>query len=80
MITKIQKWGNSLAVRIPRSVAQDTCLGSGKSVDLTVCDGHIVISPAQIKRFTLDELLKRVTRQNRHVEAFTGNPVGQETW
>lgn len=80
MITKIQKWGNSLAVRIPRSVVQDACLSSGKPVDLAVRDGQIVISPARTKRFTLDELLKYVTRRNRHAEAPAGDAVGKEAW
>lgn len=80
MITKIQKWGNSLAVRIPRSVAQDTHLNSGKMVDLAVRDGQIVIVPARRIRFRLDELLKGVTTRNRHAEAVTGAAVGREAW
>lgn len=80
MITKIQKWGNSLAVRIPRSVAQDTNLSSGNSVDVAVRDGQIVIAPARRRRFRLDELLKGVTAQNRHSECDSGGAVGQEAW
>jgi len=80
MITKIQKWGNSLAVRIPRSVAQDTHLSSGNAVDVAVQDGQIVIAPARRARFRLDELLKGVTRQNRHCEYDSGAAVGREAW
>jgi antitoxin MazE len=80
MITKIQKWGNSLAVRIPRSVAQDTHLSSGNSVNVAVEDGQIVIAPARRPRFRLDELLKGVTAQNRHSECDSGVAVGQEAW
>ncbi len=80
MITKIQKWGNSLAVRIPRSVAQDTHLSSGNAVDVVVQDGRIVIAPARQPRFHLDELLKRVTPQNRHSECDSGASVGREAW
>lgn len=80
MITKIQKWGNSLAVRIPRSVAQDTHLSSGNAVDVAVQDGQIVIAPARRSRFSLDELLKGVTAQNRHGECHSGAAVGRETW
>ncbi len=80
MITKVQKWGNSLAVRIPRSVAQDTHLSSGNSVDVAVQDGQIVIAPARRSRFRLDELLKGVTPQNRHLESDSGIAVGREAW
>ncbi len=80
MITKIQKWGNSLAVRIPRSVAQDTHLSSGNAVDVAAQDGQIVIAPARRARFRLDELLKGVTTQNRHCEYDSGAAVGREAW
>ena len=80
MITKIQKWGNSLAVRIPRSVAQDTHLSSGNAVDVAAQDGQIVIVPARRPRFSLDGLLKGVTALNRHTESDTGTAVGREAW
>ncbi|MFH1023218.1 MAG: AbrB/MazE/SpoVT family DNA-binding domain-containing protein [Planctomycetota bacterium] len=80
MMTKIQKWGNSLAVRIPRTIALDTHLSSGKAVDLAVLDGRIVIAPARRPRFRLDELLKGVTLRNRHAECRTGSAVGHEVW
>jgi antitoxin MazE len=80
MITKIQKWGNSLAVRIPRSVAQDTHLSSGHAVEVAVQDGQIVIVPARRPRFRLDELLRGVTAQNRHHESDSGGAVGREAW
>lgn len=80
MITKVQKWGNSLAVRIPRSVAEDTQLSSGKTVNLAVHDGQIIIAPARQQRFRLNDLLRGVTAQNRHAEVATGNAVGQEMW
>lgn len=80
MITKVQKWGNSLAVRIPRAVAEDTRLGSGKAVEVTVRDGRIVIAPAHRQHFRLDDLLKGVTARNRHAEVGTGAAVGREVW
>ena len=80
MITKVQKWGNSLAVRIPRSVAQDTNLSSGAAVTMAVQDGEFVIASARHPRFRLDELLKGVTTRNRHAETVAGSPVGREAW
>ena len=80
MITKVQKWGNSLAVRIPKSVAEDTQLTAGKAVSLASHEGRIVIAAVRQRRFKLNDLLKGVTSRNRHGEVFTGNAVGQEMW
>jgi antitoxin MazE len=80
MITKIQKWGNSLAVRIPRSVALDTHLASGNAVDVAVQDGRIVIVPARRPRPRLEDLLRGVTVTNLHGESDTGPAVGREAW
>jgi len=80
MIAKVQKWGNSLAVRIPRSVAEDTCLTSGKEVEMAVREGRIVIAPARRQRYRLDDLLKGVTPGNRHAEVGTAAAAGRETW
>jgi len=79
VIAKVQKWGNSLAVRIPRSVAADARLSAGESVELTLEKGTIVIVRAR-PRFKLEELLRRVNRRNRHAEVPTGDAVGQEVW
>lgn len=80
MLTKVQKWGNSLAVRIPRSVAEDTRLSSGKIVNMAVHEGQIVIAPIRQRRFRLNDLLRGITARNRHAEIATGNTVGQEAW
>ncbi len=80
MITKVQKWGNSLAVRIPRTIAEDTHLISGKSVDMPVHDGQIMIVPSRHQQYKLNELLSDVTSRNRHAEISTGNTSGREVW
>ena len=80
MITKVQKWGNSLAVRIPRSVAEDTQLRPGEAVNMASHDGQIVIAAIRQQRFKLNDLLKGITSRNRHAEAATGNAVGREVW
>ena len=80
MVTKVQKWGNSLAVRIPRSMALDTHLGSGKTVEMAVEDGRIVIAPTSRRHYKLDDLLKGVSGKNRHEEVATGQPMGREAW
>ena len=79
MITKVQKWGNSLAVRIPRTIAKDTHLISGKSVDMAVHDGQIIIE-SRHRQYKLNELLSGITSRNRHAEISTGDAAGREVW
>ena len=80
MIATIQKWGTSLAVRIPKTVAQDIRLKTGASVDLTVRDGKLLVEPATAPTYRLSQLLKKVSKRNMHREVDTGHPVGNEAW
>ena len=79
METRIQKWGNSLGVRIPRAVAADVRLKVGSAVCVSAEDDAIVIRPVVRPRYLLSDLLRRVNRRNVHAEADTGEPVGRET-
>lgn len=79
MKVKIQKWGNSLAVRIPKSFAVQTEIEQDTIVDLSVFEGNIVVKPEKKKkRFTLEQLLADVTEENLHGEIDFGKPVGKE--
>ncbi len=81
MKVKIQKWGNSLAVRIPKSYAVQTEIGQDSVVDLSVLEGNIIVKPEKMKpKFTLEELLENVTEENLHGEIDFGAPVGKEVW
>ena len=80
MTTTIQKWGNSLALRIPKAVAHDTCLGSGSVVNLTVEEGRVIIEPVRKVKYSLDALLKGVSKKNIHPSVDTGPAVGREAW
>jgi antitoxin MazE len=79
MKTTVQKWGNSLAVRIPRPFAEEVNLSENSAVDLTVRGGKLVIVPAA-PEITLAVLVANITEANRHDEIETGNPVGNEVW
>jgi len=79
MTTQLARWGNSLALRLPESVAMEANLGEGDTVEVTVKDGAIVVNRARC-RFTLEELLEGVTDENRHPETDWGSPVGREAW
>lgn len=80
MQTRIQKWGNSLAVRIPKLFVKEAHLAYGTSVDLSVDAGKIIIDPDSAPEYRLEDLLKGVTRQNIHAEIGTGKAVGREVW
>jgi antitoxin MazE len=80
MNTKVAKWGNSLAMRIPASVAADLGLTNGSALSVTVEDGALVVRPRQQTKLTLVDLLKDVTSDMLHDETDWGNPVGREVW
>jgi len=80
MQTRIQKWGNSLAVRIPKAFVKEARVAYGTTVDLSVDDGKIVIDPYPEPEYRLDDLLKGITKRNRHPETNTGKSVGKEAW
>jgi antitoxin MazE len=80
MQTKIQKWGNSLGLRIPKSLAEQAGVEAGSEVDLAVEDGELIVRPARRPRYDLTQLLGGVTARNIHREIDTGQPVGREVW
>lgn len=80
MITAVQKWGNSLALRIPKTFAEETQIHEGSSVDLSLQAGNIVVKAVRKKSFSLGNLLKGVTTKNLHEPVDTGGPVGREAW
>ena len=80
MLTKVKKWGNSLALRIPRSLAADARIENDSLVEVSLVDGQIVVKPLMSSKWTLDQLLAGVTQENIHREIDTGNPVGNEVW
>lgn len=77
MKTRVHRWGNSLAVRIPKTIAQDLGLTSGSGVEISVRDGSLVLEPAQ-RVYTLEELVRGITNANRHGEVDLGPPAGRE--
>ena len=80
MISKIQKWGNSLGLRIPKALAEDANVEEGTNVDLRVEEGRLVVVPLEAPRFTLENLLREVAPENMHAAVDTGPPVGREAW
>lgn len=79
MKTRVQKWGNSLAVRIPQHVIREAGLAYNVTVEMKVEEGKLVIQRAE-ETATLEALLAMVTPENIHKEADTGEAAGNEAW
>jgi antitoxin MazE len=75
----VNKWGNSLGIRIPQTVAVEVGLAVGTVVNVEVVDNKVVVSPCQ-KKYQLDELLVGVTPELIGGEYDWGTPVGKEVW
>ena len=78
--TRVSKWGNSLAVRIPQSLTRAARLAEGNSVAMDLdAKGRIVLSSAR-KTYRLSDLIARISSKNLHRETDWGKPQGKELW
>lgn len=80
MSAHIQRWGNSLAVRIPKAFAEEVGLQPNDEIEIALRDGEIVLTPKKAKAYSLDELLEGVTSENRPDEWDMGAAFGKEVW
>jgi antitoxin MazE len=78
--TRVQKWGNSLALRIPKSFAAEAGLRANGAVELSLVKGALVVRPVTSQPPSLDELLRGITDDNMPTEWHTGPAVGKEVW
>jgi antitoxin MazE len=78
MHVRVQKWGNSLAVRIPKTLAEDADVKEGTVLNLAISEGKVVATPVERKKLSLKQLLAKVTRKNLHAEVDFGPSVGRE--
>jgi antitoxin MazE len=79
MRARIQKWGNSLALRIPRAFAKEAHLEPNTEVEVSLVEGKLILTPIE-PELTLDDLLAGITEENIHFEIETGPAVGKEVW
>lgn len=77
MRTQIQKWGNSLGLRIPMQFAKQLKLHEGSSVAIDIEKGKIVI---QSPKYDLETMVKNITSQNQHHQILEDNQRGNEEW
>ena len=80
MLTKVQKWGNSLALRIPKAFALDAQIENDSFVEISIVEGQIIITPVVAPSWTLEELLAGINKNNLHHEIDTGLAIGNEAW
>jgi antitoxin MazE len=84
MKVQFLKWGNSLALRVPKIFAQEIGASAGKAARMEVRDGKLVIELAKCRRrrrqYTLEQLVAGISPENRHSELEWGPPVGNEAW
>jgi len=80
MRANIQKWGNSLALRIPKPLAEQAHISQGSLVEIRIVDDVIQIEPIAPQHYTLKGLLAEITQDNIHEEVDTGEAQGKEVW
>ena len=83
MKTEFLKWGNSLALRVPKVFAQELGATEGKSAEMTVENGVMLVrvaKPRRRRRYVLEHLTHAITKENCHGETDWGPPRGNEVW
>jgi antitoxin MazE len=80
MRTRVQKWGNSLAVRIPKTFAEEVGLKDDAPIEMRLVKGGLLLEPSSTWAPTLGELLDGVSASNLHDEEDTGPPQSSEAW
>jgi len=80
MHVQVQKWGNSLALRIPKTYAKETNVRQGSAVELTLVEGKLVVTPIEKSSYKLKNLMAHVHKDNIHGEQDFGPKVGSEIW
>lgn len=77
---QVKKWGNSLAIRIPNSVAKDLGLVEDSAVQIASNGSSATIKLLKYKGMSLEEMLEGITPENIHGELDRSLPVGKEVW
>ncbi|MEK6553445.1 MAG: AbrB/MazE/SpoVT family DNA-binding domain-containing protein [Bacteroidota bacterium] len=80
MRIKIQKWGNSLALRIPKAFASQSRIRQDEYVNLTLDNNKIIVEPVEEKKYSLEKLISGINKSNLHREIDFGKKVGAERW
>jgi len=82
MLTKVQKWGNSQGIRIPKSLLEDSQLKVGEDVDISAQEGKIIVEAANKIRgkYKIEDLVSQMPDEYKPEAVDWGPPVGREVW
>jgi antitoxin MazE len=80
MKTTVQRWGNSLALRIPKTFAEEISVREGDEVEMNIAKGRLVVAPRPPRDYHLADLVAGIRPGNLHKEIITGKPQGKEVW
>jgi len=80
MKTRVTKWGNSLAVRIPQPIAEKAHLRDGDPVEFSVSTAGKVMLKSLQRVLTLEDLISQISPKNLHDKGIWGKPMGKEIW
>jgi len=80
MEKRVARWGNSLAIRIPKAFAVEIGLEEDSPIELSLVNGELVVAPRPKTAPRLEQLLAQVSEENLHDEVQTGPAVGREVW
>jgi antitoxin MazE len=80
MRSQLTRWGNSVAVRVPKRVLEDAQLSAGDTIEFVVTKPGVISLRATEKTPTLKSLIAKITPENCHGETDWGGPVGNESW
>ena len=78
MILQVKKWGNSLAVRLPKDISKALSVQNNSFLELELVGDGLLLKPK--KSSELDKLISQINPQNLHAEIKTGKSVGNEIW
>ena len=79
MVTSVQKWGNSLAIRIPKAFAAQAQLEENTTIEMSIDGERITLVPAR-HEWKLNDLVRKISPANLHSEVEWGSPKGGESW
>lgn len=80
MKTLVQRWGNSLAVRIPKTFAEEISVREGDEIEMRITRGRLVVIPRPAPEYNASDLIKGIHQSNLHKEVSVGDRRGQEAW
>jgi antitoxin MazE len=80
MVTKVQKWGNSQGLRLPKQVLEGAQIAVGDDVEVIVGEAEITIRKVVKPKFDLAEMVARMPKNYKAREESFGKPVGREEW